>query len=57
MVLEAGAWWHGVRPVWGTPYNSGDEFSLSSVEILRRSGAQGSEGGEEKKIRADKRRD
>lgn len=44
-VLAAGAWWHGARPVWGTPYNSGDEFSLSSVESPRRSGAQGSEGG------------
>ena len=47
-VLAAGAWWHGARPVWGTPYNSGDDFSLPSVEILRRSGAQGNEGGYKK---------
>ena len=34
-----------MRPVWGTPYNSGDDYSSSSVELLRRSGAQGNEGG------------
>lgn len=27
----AGAWRHGARPAWGTPYNSGDDPSLSSV--------------------------
>ena len=44
---QRGAWWHGVRPVWGTPYYSGDDYSSSSVELLSRSGAQGSEGGTE----------
>ena len=42
-----GAWWHGARPVWGTPYYSGDDYSSSSVETLRRSGAQGFEGGKQ----------